>query len=167
MKRLIAVLLAALCLAAPARAQVSGTMNAVQQTTGSSCSATMQGNSTAGTVTYTVQSCTWTVIGRQVFMQWAIQWSGVTGMTGVLVFTFTGGPPAPANVANDIGMCAPSLFSGITLSAGNTTLFGRPIGGTGQGQVLQSGSGTVSGTIDAATVPNGAGILQMNCFWHT
>ncbi|MGY3392936.1 hypothetical protein ACVWW6_005527 [Bradyrhizobium sp. USDA 3311] len=83
----------------------------------------LQGATTPGTFTYSVQSGSYERIGRRVAARFNIQISAVA-VAPVGLMTISGLPLVSANVANDLGIANISILKGVAMDAGYTWLGG-------------------------------------------
>jgi hypothetical protein len=100
---------------------------------------TLQGSTTGGAPTYTVQSGTWEKVGRMVTARFSVAVSALGAPAGNM--QISGLPFTSVNAVNDNGGCTIHLMSGVTLDAGYVTLTGVVAPNTSLVALQELGSG--------------------------
>lgn len=119
----------------------------------------------SGSATYTSQTGSYEIIGRQVHARFKI----VTATTASIIGTaqLTGLPATVANTANDYGGCFVTEWSGFSLSAGFVYLSFRPAINTTVADFLEIG-GTTSNAVAFGAGQMGSTItISGTCIYHT
>lgn len=125
---------------------------------------TLLGTGTAGTPTYTNQTGTYEVVGRQVVVRFNLQVSALGGPTG---FMLVGGLPfASGGSGTDFGACVFNYASGITLDTGYTQFVADIQPGVSQISLQELGSGVAGTNLAVGKFTAPVQIIAM-CNYHT
>lgn len=125
---------------------------------------TLVGQTTPGTPTYTVQAGSFEKIGRQVTARFYVSIGNLGGMAGTVSI---GNLPYPNNgTVNDFGTCSINLYTGITMTAGYTTVSGLLGLSASTATLYGIGPGMALTTLQATTNVAANAILVGTCNYH-